>query len=74
MSKLGNIRARDIENVLRKLGYILHHQRGSHRYYVKNGKIITVPIHKGKTLGKGLVSKIITKDLGISVDEFFELL
>jgi predicted RNA binding protein YcfA (HicA-like mRNA interferase family) len=74
MSKLGNVRASDIEKVLRKLGYVLHHQRGSHRYYVKNGKIITVPVHKGKTLGKGLVNKIITKDIGITSDEFFELL
>jgi predicted RNA binding protein YcfA (HicA-like mRNA interferase family) len=74
MSQLGNIRASDIEKVLRKLGYILHHKRGSHRYYVNNGKIITVPFHKGKTLGKGLANKIITRDIGISVDEFFNLL
>ncbi len=74
MSKLGNIRASDIEKVLRKLGYVVHHQRGSHRYYVKDGKIITVPVHKGKTLGKGLADKIISRDIGISIDEFFELL
>jgi len=71
---MGNVRASDIEKVLRKLGYVLHHQRGSHRYYVKNSKIITVPVHKGKTLGKGLANKIITRDIGISVDEFFNLL
>jgi predicted RNA binding protein YcfA (HicA-like mRNA interferase family) len=74
MSRLGNIRASDVERVLNKLGYVLHHQRGSHRYYVKDNKIITVPSHKGKTLGKGLAGKIITKDLGITIDEFFELL
>jgi len=74
VSKLGNIRASDIEKVLRKLGYVVHHQRGSHRYYVKDGKIITVPVHKGKTLGKGLADKIISRDIGISIDEFFELL
>ncbi|MFQ5628042.1 MAG: type II toxin-antitoxin system HicA family toxin [bacterium] len=70
MSRLGNIRAADIERVLRKLGYSLHHQRGSHKYYVKDRKIITVPVHKGKTLGKGLANKIITKDIGITINEF----
>lgn len=74
MSQLGNIRASDIEKVLRELGYVLHHQRGSHRYYVNAGKIVTVPAHKGKTLGKGLANKIITRDIGISVGEFFNLL
>lgn len=53
MSKLGNIRASDIERVLGKLSYAFHHQRGSHRFYVKGAKIIGVPAHKGKTLGKG---------------------
>lgn len=52
MSKLGNIRASDIEKVLGKLGYVFHHQRGSHRYFVKGAKIIGVPVHKGRTLGK----------------------
>jgi predicted RNA binding protein YcfA (HicA-like mRNA interferase family) len=74
MSKLGNVRASDIERVLGRLGYVLHHQRGSHRYYVKDGRIITIPAHKGKTLGKGLASKIITKDMGITIDEFLNLL
>lgn len=74
MSQLGNIRASDIERVLHKLGYALQHQRGSHRYYVKGSKIVSVPVHKGKTLGKGLANKIITRDIGISVNEFFQLL
>ncbi len=74
MSQLGNVRATDIEKVLRKLGYVFRHQRGSHRYFVKNGKIVSVPLHKGKTLGKGLANKIITRDIGISIDEFFNLL
>lgn len=52
MSKLGNIRASDIKKVLGKLGYVFHHQRGSHRYFVKGAKIIGVPVYKGRTLGK----------------------
>ncbi len=67
MSKLGSIRASDIERALGKLGYVFHHQRGSHRYYVKDVEIIGVPVHKGK----GLANKIITKDIGITLDGFF---
>lgn len=74
MSRLGSIRASDIEKVLGKLGYVFHHQRGSHRYYFKGARIIGVPVHKGRTLGKGLANKIITKDMGITVEDFFNLL
>lgn len=56
-----------------KLGYTFHHQKGSHKYYVLGNKIVGVPEHKGKTLGVGLSHKIITKDIGISVDDFLKL-
>ncbi|HHT9117495.1 MAG TPA: type II toxin-antitoxin system HicA family toxin [Candidatus Hypogeohydataceae bacterium YC38] len=36
-------------------------------------KRTVVPLHKGKTLGKGLLLDII-KDAGLTVDEFKELL
>ncbi|MEW5693310.1 MAG: type II toxin-antitoxin system HicA family toxin [Candidatus Hydrogenedentota bacterium] len=74
MSGLGNIKAKDIEKVLSKSNYKFHHQRGSHRYYVLGNKIIGVPQHKGKTLGVGLCHKIITKDMGITIDEFLKLI
>lgn len=74
MSRLGNIRAKDIEKALFKLSYKFHHQRGSHRYYVLENKTVTVPQHKGKTLGIGLCHKIITKDIGITIDEFLNLI
>lgn len=35
--------------------------------------MITVPVHSGKTLGKGLLRKII-RDTDLTVDEFIELL
>ena len=74
MGQLGNLKARDFEKVLRKLGYELHHQRGSHKYYVRENRIVTIPFHKGKSLGKGLSHKIITRDMGISIENFFKIL
>ena len=37
------------------------------------GKIIVIPYHKGEKLRRGLISKII-KQLGVSVEEFYELI
>ena len=36
----------------------------------KEVSLKTVPIHKGKTLGKGWGNKIITKDIGVTIGEF----
>lgn len=74
MSRLGNIRAKDVEKALLKLGCRFHHQRGSHKYYMLGNKIVVVPQHKSKTLGIGLCHKIITKDIGITIDEFLNLI
>lgn len=74
VSRLGNVRAKNIKRALLRLGYRFHHQRGSHKYYVLGNKIVGVPEHKGKTLGVGLCHKIITKDMGITVEEFLELI
>lgn len=59
---------------LKKLGYWEARQKGSHKIF-KNvyGKIIVIPYHKGEKLRRGLISKII-KQLGVSVEEFYELI
>jgi predicted RNA binding protein YcfA (HicA-like mRNA interferase family) len=38
-----------------------------------DGRVATIPIHKGKTLGKGLLRKII-RDIELTQEEFIELL
>jgi predicted RNA binding protein YcfA (HicA-like mRNA interferase family) len=60
--------------VLESLGFIRIRQSGSHAiYHHADGRWTTVPIHKGKNLGKGILRKII-KDARLSVDEFVQLL
>ncbi len=38
--------------------------KGSHTRYMKEGKIYTVPFHKGKEIGNDFAKRIL-KDLGI---------
>jgi predicted RNA binding protein YcfA (HicA-like mRNA interferase family) len=60
---------------LKKSGFVLSRINGSHHILIHNEKRLTVsvPIHKGKTLGKGITLSII-KDAGLSVEEFLKLL
>lgn len=61
--------------VLRKKGFLLNRIKGSHHILIHPKKQITisVPVHKGKTLGKGITLSII-KDAGITQEEFLKLL
>ncbi|MBQ9892409.1 MAG: type II toxin-antitoxin system HicA family toxin [Bacteroidales bacterium] len=42
--------------------------KGSHKRYSKDGRIYTVPFHKGKELGNDFAKRIL-KDLGITGHE-----
>lgn len=60
--------------VLIKKGFLLNRISGSHHILVNTDRQITisVPVHKGKTLGKGITLAII-KDAQITVEEFLKL-
>ena len=67
--------ARDVDRALKRGGFIVVHQRGSHRYYASphSGKIVTsVPMRPGD-VKRPLLKKII-HDAGLTEDEFRELL
>jgi predicted RNA binding protein YcfA (HicA-like mRNA interferase family) len=73
--RLPSCTARDVDRALKRAGFIVAHQRGSHRYYASphTGKIVTaVPMHPGD-IKRPLLKKII-QDTGLSEDEFHELL
>ncbi len=59
---------------MRKLGYLFHHQVGSHRTYRSpdGTRRIIVPIHAGD-IKRGLLRQLI-KDLGLTREEFQKLL
>jgi len=73
MPKLSPAKPEEIIRVLEKLGFRKIRQSGSHAvFHHHDGRWTTVPIHKGKDIAKGTLSKIL-KDIGISYDEFLKL-
>jgi predicted RNA binding protein YcfA (HicA-like mRNA interferase family) len=75
MTHLPSCTARNVDRALRKRGFVIAHQKGSHRYYadpVTRDVITTVPMHPGD-VPRWLLKKII-KDAGLTEDEFRELM
>ena len=67
--------AREVDAALKRGGFVMIHQRGSHRYYARprSGDVVTtVPMHPGD-LKRSLLKKII-RDIGLSEAEFRKLL
>jgi len=70
-----NIRDAIALNLNMKLGFRFRDQSGSHAVYVHpDGRRVTIPIHPSDTIGIGLPTKIIKKDLQITKSKFIELL
>ena len=74
MGKLKVISARELLQILSKLGYSIDHQTGSHiilRNSIYPNRRLTVPNHK--EVAKGTLRNII-RECGITIEEFNELL
>lgn len=57
--------------VLNKLGFVIIRQKGSHVFLRhSDGRTTVVPVHSDENIDRGLLNKIIKKDLGISIEEF----
>ena len=69
------VRAADLIKALEKLGFrCTRKSKGSHfRYVHPDGRKTTVPVHKGKDIGRGLLRKIL-RDVDITADELRGLL
>ncbi len=50
--------------LIKKNGWVVIRQTGSHKIFSKDGRNYPVPDHGGKEIGKGLVLKI-KKDMGL---------
>lgn len=73
--KLPVLKPRELIAVLQKLGFInTRKSPGSHwRFVHPGGRKTTVPVHKGTTISKGLLRKIL-RDVDISPAQLRELL
>lgn len=74
MPKLPVIKGSELIAALRKAGFETVRQRGSHvRLRHPDGRVVTIPIHAGEELGRGLLRKIL-RDADLSVGELINLL
>lgn len=75
MPKIPPIRAERLIKILKHQGFVLNRIKGSHHILVHIEKQIrlSIPVHHGTTLGKGITLSII-KDAGLSSEEFLSLL
>jgi predicted RNA binding protein YcfA (HicA-like mRNA interferase family) len=73
--KLPTLKPEELIKALEKMGFFCSRKsKGSHfRYTHPDGRKTTVPVHKGKDIGRGLLRKIL-RDVDISVQELKKVL
>lgn len=70
MSKLPVLKARELISALEKAGFEFVRQKGSHvRMRHPDGRVVTVPVHPGRDIGRGLLRKIL-RDAELTRDAF----
>lgn len=74
MSGLHNLKPERAVKAFERAGWTNKGQRGSHIKLTKEGNpnILSIPVHKGKPVKKGLLLDQIKK-AGLSIDEFMKL-
>jgi len=75
MTKLPAVTSKEVVRALLKAGFFEDRQKGSHLILIHHiaKRRVVVPMHKGKTIKKPLLSAII-HDTGITIEDFLELL
>lgn len=67
--KLPTLNSRQVIILLKKRGFILDRQSGSHALFIHpDGRRTTVPIHGKRDLGKGLLRQIM-RDADLEVED-----
>ncbi len=74
MTKLPRVKGQELIAALRKAGFEVIRIKGSHRFLRHpDGRCTVVPVHRGETIGPGLMSKIL-RDCEMTWDELVGLL
>ncbi len=74
MSKLPSLTGKEVVSLLKKVGFIVERQRGSHVFLKHDdGRATVVPVHSGETIGPGLLSKIL-RDVEMTKEELLRML
>ena len=73
MPPLPILKARELVAALQKAGFETIRQKGSHvRLKHADGRVVTIPVHPGEDIGRGLLRKIL-RDAELSRDDFLNL-
>jgi len=59
-----SVTGKDLVTLLKSHGWRVEHVRGSHHVLRKKKQQISVPVHAGKDLGKGLLGRLL-KEAGL---------
>jgi predicted RNA binding protein YcfA (HicA-like mRNA interferase family) len=74
VAKLPSVMGEELIVALAKIGFYTVRQRGSHvRMKHDDNRVVTIPVHSGKIVGKGLLLKIL-RDADLSKDELIGFL
>ena len=74
MSRLPVLSAREVIRMLEHMGFEIVRQRGSHiRLKHEDGRVVTVPVHSGQQISRGLLRKIL-RDVELSPKDLEDIL
>jgi predicted RNA binding protein YcfA (HicA-like mRNA interferase family) len=69
MPRLPILKSKQVISALQKAGFSFIRQKGSHaRYKHEDGRVVTIPVHSGQDIGRGLLRKIL-RDAELTVEE-----
>jgi len=69
MTRLPRLKGKELVRLLEKIGFEVARTRGSHVFLKHpDGRVTTVPLHAGETIGPGLLRAIL-RDVELSVEE-----
>jgi predicted RNA binding protein YcfA (HicA-like mRNA interferase family) len=74
MARMPQVSARELVRFLKAQGFVEDRQSGSHLTlrHAARKVTVTVPVHAGADVGRGLVLRIL-KDAGFDVDDYLRL-
>ena len=72
MTRLPRLKGKEVVRILERVGFKVVRTRGSHVFLKhSDGRVTTVPVHSGETIGPGLLRSIL-RDIEMSLEEFLE--
>ncbi|HLD58096.1 MAG TPA: type II toxin-antitoxin system HicA family toxin [archaeon] len=75
MPKLRPLAPKQLVKIIEKLGFRFLRQKGSHATFVhSDGRMTVIPVHSNTKIDRGLLLKIIKKELKMEREEFEKLL